>query len=1244
MYMNRFVYSKVIAVMAVFAISIQSYAVSYRFTASGSTTRTLPGSDAVNQYGRQSAYVNNHYYRVNQATTSTVYTFGYNANTAQPTYAGSGSSDFAIANDDAGNLILGKQSSLGVAYNRFYYSTPNGGTLNFANGYYIAVKEQNGYTLSSTSNRAQAMRAFGNVKSGTGQIYVCPTNIKYIFRINTSGGDGQSTERFATGLGSNNGVGAMAYQYNTNKILLCCDNGLYDCTLSPNGENGTMSKTKISVTSASANYCKGSAMVLFKGHRFLFAPKAQNTVAIWDLDDNNREIASWSHFTIYNGSYPPYFTVNAIKSTDQVDFYVDWRPGDANATGGFAHYTLTAYEVLANPTFSPASGSTFNYGTTNVTITGPSGSTIYYKQNGTQKHGTSPVTVAVSSNTSLTDVYAQKSGYWDSGYVSASYSVRSADVTYSPSSAQTYNNATNITLTSASGGTIYYTLDGTTPTTSSLSVSSGGTVTLNDGASSTGTRQIKAFALSSGYVAGNATTSPTYTFKCATPSFSPSSASNQSTTLYVTATSATTGATIYYTLDGTTPTTSSSYVSNGGSITIPGNGKTLKAIAVKNNYVTSDVATAGTYHFKCALPSLSSSSPQPGTYTTHQQIYIDRNSSLNGQIYYTTDGSDPRTSSTATPQSGSGISLTSSVTIKACERSAVADPSDILTLTYTINATLDAPTFSPATGEQFTTSGSVTITAPSGSTLHYSTDGGSTYTTASSNTATVTITEATTLKAYATQTDKTDSSIAEASYTVKCPTPSISPSTGTYAKAQSVTISCADAGATIYYTTDGSTPTTSSTVYSSAFTISKTTTVKAIAVRNNCVNSDVASETITITPQSQPVAASSINVTYSPVIGTSTNNPDRDLARIDATITFDRPNTSDGTTFPAYPTTFSDYYLDHYVVTVYSGSGYAKTEGGADFLSVSFDAKSGAGAANTVSLKAYDLKVGQQTNVCVTACYVYQPTSATAQSSQTTKSFSGYTYETYSPSISAATYCEPHQAHDVWWERTGESHRYYFDVYRVEITLDDDPLYNPSTSIPVSYYQLQVSKDGGSTWTNVVDRTINNLCYGDTIEAPTTYPIGQGIGAGRFKGNYRFTSNQIPGTGGDISFMYYWAVDVTSAYHPTSVTDPTKENPASWVYRISAVYGGSDSVTVEGTPVTPTTGNVSATGYTDYIPASDNPVITGVDNVKGDVNLKEVQYYDLNGVRLNEAPSTGFYIEVRLYDNGQIATSKRLAR
>ncbi|MBQ7212228.1 MAG: hypothetical protein IJS19_06155, partial [Muribaculaceae bacterium] len=410
--------------------------------------------------------------------------------------------------------------------------------------------------------------------------------------------------------------------------------------------------------------------------------------------------------------------------------------------------------------------------------------------------------------------------------------------------------------------------------------------------------------------------------------------------------------------------------------------------------------------------------------------------------------------------------------------------------------------------------------------------------------------------------------------------------------------------------------------------------------------SDVASETITITPQSQPVAASSINVTYSPVIGTSTNNPDRDLARIDATITFNRPNTSDGSTFPAYPTTFSDYYLDHYIVTVFSGSGYAKTEAGANLLNFNIDAKSGAGAANTVSFNARDLKVGQATEVYVTAHYVYQPTSATSQSSQTSKSVSAYTYTTYAPSITATTYAEPHQAHDIWWgsQQSGEKHTCYFDVYRVEITIDDNPLYNPSTSIPVSYYQLKVSKNNGSTWENVTDRTVDMVAYGDDSN---TYPIGQGIGAGRFKGNYRFSSNKIasPSGSGQISLWYYYAYDVTSAYSPTSVTDPSQGNPAAWLYRIEAVYGGSESVNVSGTAVTPTNVNITSSEYADYMPSDTNPVITGVDNVGNDIDgVKEVQYYDLKGVRLLEAPATGIYIEVRLMNNGQVVTSKRLVR
>ena len=64
-------------------------------------------------------------------------------------------------------------------------------------------------------------------------------------------------------------------------------------------------------------------------------------------------------------------------------------------------------------------------------------------------------------------------------------------------------------------------------------------------------------------------------------------------------------------------------------------------------------------------------------------------------------------------------------------------------------------------------------------------------------------------------------------------TPTFSPAGGRYADAQTVTISCTTTGAAIYYTLDGSTPTTSSTPYTSSLTISQTTTVKAVAVKDN---------------------------------------------------------------------------------------------------------------------------------------------------------------------------------------------------------------------------------------------------------------------------------------------------------------------------------------------------------------------------------------------------------------------------
>lgn len=74
--------------------------------------------------------------------------------------------------------------------------------------------------------------------------------------------------------------------------------------------------------------------------------------------------------------------------------------------------------------------------------------------------------------------------------------------------------------------------------------------------------------------------------------------------------------------------------------------------------------------------------------------------------------------------------------------------------------------------------------------------------------------------------------------------PTFTPAGGTFTSAQNVTISAAD-GATIYYTTDGTDPTTSSTKYESAITVSKTTTIKAIAVKDGHTSS-IASATYTL--------------------------------------------------------------------------------------------------------------------------------------------------------------------------------------------------------------------------------------------------------------------------------------------------------------------------------------------------------------------------------------------------------------
>lgn len=72
-------------------------------------------------------------------------------------------------------------------------------------------------------------------------------------------------------------------------------------------------------------------------------------------------------------------------------------------------------------------------------------------------------------------------------------------------------------------------------------------------------------------------------------------------------------------------------------------------------------------------------------------------------------------------------------------------------------------------------------------------------------------------------------------------TPEFSVIAGTYTTPQSVEISTSTAGAAIYYTVNGSTPSTSSTLYSRALAVSATQTIKAIAGKIGWNNSEIAS-------------------------------------------------------------------------------------------------------------------------------------------------------------------------------------------------------------------------------------------------------------------------------------------------------------------------------------------------------------------------------------------------------------------
>ncbi|MBR3573307.1 MAG: chitobiase/beta-hexosaminidase C-terminal domain-containing protein [Bacteroidales bacterium] len=316
----------------------------------------------------------------------------------------------------------------------------------------------------------------------------------------------------------------------------------------------------------------------------------------------------------------------------------------------------------------------------------------------------------------------------------------------------------------------------------------------------------------------------------AAPTFSPAAGTYTSDQdLYVTINSATAGATIYYTTDGTTPTETSTVYSTPVDITET---TTIKAIATAENMLPSEVAEA--------------------TYTINPVYNVLFEDILHGQVTADTlkGVEGDAITLTATPEEGYHFGLWDVVDASNNPVAVTDNTFNMPASDVTVNAIFWIDTLNITATVNPTDAGMVEGTGA----FEYGSD------------ATLVATPAEgflfsnwTLNGEVVSTNAIYDIIgieADAAYVAnfvamgQVAAPTFSPAAGTYTSDQDlhVTINCATTGATIYYTTDGTTPSETSTVYNTPVEITETTTIKAIATAGNMLPSEVAEATYTVNP------------------------------------------------------------------------------------------------------------------------------------------------------------------------------------------------------------------------------------------------------------------------------------------------------------------------------------------------------------------------------------------------------------
>ncbi len=249
------------------------------------------------------------------------------------------------------------------------------------------------------------------------------------------------------------------------------------------------------------------------------------------------------------------------------------------------------------------------------------------------------------------------------------------------------------------------------------------------------------------------------------------------------------------------------------------------------------------------------------------------------KTYYTTDGTTPTTSSS---QYSSTINISVTTTLKFFSTDLASNSETVRTQTYTIDTTAPNTTASPP-GGVYSTAQDVSLTCNDGSgsgcdNIYYTTDGTTPTTSSSVYSSPINIAVTTTLKFFAKDVAGNSESVQTQTYFIGTdttpPTTTPAPTGGTYNSGQSVTLTCNDGAGfgcdKIYYTTDGTTPTTSSPVYSSTINVSVSTTLKFFAkdfggnsetVKTENYTIDTTPPAGTITINSGAASTNSLNVT-----------------------------------------------------------------------------------------------------------------------------------------------------------------------------------------------------------------------------------------------------------------------------------------------------------------------------------------------------------------------------------------------